>query len=198
MITFNHILRDLLGWMLFWNAYILVFNKGIPNIRTAPAIRRRIIARLRDEMAACPRDPATPFIIYDLGAGNGLFSRQIARALPDAKIVGIEISKLAFWWAEVFRRLSGLKNLEYRRADMFETDLSDAGAVVFYLHIYFMTEMGRKLHRDLRPGTLVSSNHFRLGDGWVPIEEVDVRTLYPHQKTFYLYRQGGAAFPNNG
>ena len=47
--TVNSILAPLLLFMLIWQAYILIFNKGVPNIRTAPAIRRKIIEILQKE-----------------------------------------------------------------------------------------------------------------------------------------------------
>ena len=182
----NNILLTIGLWLWVWNAYILIFNKGIPNIRTAPAVRRTVIGLLQADMAARGKKP---FVIIDLGSGNGLFARQIARSMPEAQVIGIEISQLAHGWAQLLKRLSRLKNLEYRQGDMFAADLSQVDAVVFYLRVYFMKRMGEKLHAELKPGTLITSNHFKLGDGWVPENTIDVRTLYPHQKTFFVYRK---------
>lgn len=181
----NDILRWVCLYVLLWNAYILLFNKGIPNIRTAPAIRKRIIGLLHEEAAA----NGEPLTIIDLGSGNGKFTREIARSLPQSQVIGLEISKLAFEWALFFKRLARLENLEYYRQDFYSYDFSKADAVVMYLTIYQMESMGKKLHEDLKNGALVTSNRFPLGDGWTPVETVKVWTLYPHQKKFHIYRK---------
>jgi SAM-dependent methyltransferase len=186
MTLINHILATLCGWLLLWNAYILIWNKGIPNIRTAPAIRKRIIEVLRADQAAREK---MPYVVIDLGSGNGLFTREIARALPEAHVIGIEISALAYRWSLFFQRLCGLKNIEYRRADFNAVNLGEADAVVMFLHVYFMEAIGKKLHAELKPGTLATANKFPLRDGWEPVETIEVKTLYPHQKMLYVYRQ---------
>ncbi len=184
--TFNNILFWLLLYVLLWNGYILLFNRGVPNIRTAPAIRKKIISLLKDD---AQKSGKTPYTIVDLGAGNGKFTRQIARALPQARVVGVETDNIAFRWAAFFKKLSGLNNLEYQKMDFYDFDLSIADAVVLYLTIYDMGRIGEKLNRDLKKGTLVTSNRFQLGDGRTQVESGDVRTLYPHQKTLHIYRK---------
>ena len=52
-----------------------------------------------------------------------------------------------------------------------------------------MKTIGEKLNRELKPGTIVTSNRFKLLDGWEPETSIDVKTLYPHQKTFHVYRK---------
>mgnify|MGYP001185017565 CR=1 FL=1 len=183
----DNILRWMLLFLLLVDAYALVFNKGIPNIRTAPAIRKRIIKLLKEEAAKHTRPE--PFTVVDMGSGNGLFTREIARALPEARVIGLEISKPALAWSNMFKKLGGLKNLEYVGQDFFSYDLGHADAVVMYLTIYQMETIGKKLHTELRSGALVTSNRFCLGDGWEPEDSISVKTLYPHQKTFHIYRQ---------
>ena len=183
----NNILRWLCLFVLLWDAYALIFNKGIPNIRTAPAIRKRILRVLKNE--AEKHDGDKPFTIIDLGSGNGKFTREIASALPDARVIGIEISKPALIWSRLFKRLRGLKNVEYVDQSFFDYDVGEADAVVLYLTIYQMETIGKKLHEELKSGALATSNRFQLGDGWKPEESVRVRTLYPHQRTFHIYRK---------
>ncbi len=98
------------------------------------------------------------------------------------------MSRLAYDWSLLFRRLSGLWNLEYIKTDFYSHDLSGADAVVMYLTAYDMGRMGEKLNKELKTGTLVTSNRFAL-TGWTPVRSVDVKTLYPHQKTFHVYRK---------
>lgn len=183
----DNVLRWVFLFLLLLDAKYVFFNKGIPNIRTAPAIRKRIIEILREEAAS--HKGTEPFTIVDLGSGNGLFTREIARAIPDARIIGLEISKTALKWSMIFKKICKLQNVEYIDQDFFSYNLNHANAVVMYLTIFQMESMGKKLHAELRPGTLVTSNRFQLGDGWKPERSVHVRTLYPHQKTFHLYRK---------
>jgi precorrin-6B methylase 2 len=187
--TFNTILFWIFLFVLIWQAYILLFNKGVPNIRTAPAIRRKIIELLKADYEA--KGAPDSYTIIDLGSGNGLFTRQIARALPGAKVIGIETAKAAFNWAEKMRVRAGLDNLEYRNEDFFACDLRDVDAVIMYLTIYEMGRVGEKLMDQLKPGALVTSNRFPLGGGWTPEQSLKVFTLYPHQRTLNVYRKQG-------
>ena len=183
--SFNHLLFWAAAVLLLWNVYMLVFNKGVPNIRTAPGVRKKIIEILKKDAAAKGRKNYT---IIDLGSGNGLLTREIAAALPDAKVIGLEVSPSALKWSEKARDRAGLKNLEYKKADFFEYDMSGADAVVMFLNIYMMEKIGKKLHENAKKGTLITSNRFQLGDGWVPAEIVEAKTLYPFQKKLNVYR----------
>lgn len=164
-------------FVLGWQAYILIFNRGIPNIRTAPALRDQMIGIL--QAAAVKR-------VYDLGAGTGDLSRALAAALPHAQVTGIEISAAACRKAKARGR--HLENLDYRQADFMTENLSDADAVVMFLIDTMMPPLREKLRRELRPGTIVLSNKFPLGGDWQPLEEIAVKTRYLNQKMLYLYR----------
>jgi SAM-dependent methyltransferase len=183
----DNVLRWIALFLISVDAYSLIFNKGIPNIRTAPAIRRRIIELLKIE--AANHSGPEPFTIIDMGSGNGKFTREIAKAIPTARVIGLEISKPALAWSRLFKKLYDLKNVDYVDQDFFGYNLGHANAVVMYLTIFQMESIGKKLHEDLKPGTLVTSNRFQLGDNWTPEESITVKTLYPHQKTFHVYRQ---------
>ena len=172
--------------MLAWQAYVLIFNRGVPNIRTAPAIRKKIIEILKADFAARGKKP---YIIIDLGSGNGLFTREIAQALPEARVIGLEISPQQVAWSDHIKQKTNLNNLTYEKADFLARDLSEADAVVFYLVSTLMESVGKKLQQDLKPGTLVTSNRFRLGGGWMPEQTLEIQTLYPHQKKLNIYRK---------
>lgn len=182
----DNILRWICLFVLLWYGYSLIVNRGIPNIRTAPAIRKRIIALLKDK--AQSHVGPVPFTVIDLGSGNGLLTREIARALPQARVIGLEISAPALAWSRFLRNRRRLNNLDYREQDFFSYNFAHADAIVMYLTIYQMEPIGKKLRAEARPGALITSNRFRLGDGWAPEESVDVKTFYPHQKTLHIYR----------
>ena len=90
----NTTLAWLLGWLLIWQAYILIFNRDVSNIKTAPAIRKKIIEALQADQKTKHKENYT---IIDLGSENGNFSRDIAHAMPEAKVVGLEISRWSVW-----------------------------------------------------------------------------------------------------
>ncbi|MCD8498160.1 MAG: class I SAM-dependent methyltransferase [Alphaproteobacteria bacterium] len=139
MSAINDILFWVCGFVLCWQAYILIFNRGIPNIRTAPAVRDEMIRLLRG--AGAKR-------IYDLGAGVGDLSRAIAKTLPEARVTGIEISKSACRKAETRARRAGFDNLDYKQADFMKTDLSDADGVVMFLLDTMMPCCGKNCGRS--------------------------------------------------
>lgn len=183
--TINNILFWICLWVLLWNAYFLIFNRGIPNIRTAPAIRKSIITRLQKDVQQANKD--TPFIIYDLGCGNGKFTREIASAIPNAHVIGIEISKPAYWHACALQKIFSLKNLSYRNSDFYKVDITDANAIVMFLCGTLMKNIREKLETDLKDNVHVYSNKFKVGGDWAELETVNVKTLYPHQKTYFTY-----------
>jgi len=135
----NSILFWVFLFVLIWQAYYLLCGKGVPNISTAPAIRRAIIEKLKGLSAENP-------VIYDLGCANGQFTREIAKAM-----------------------------------------LSNANAIFMFQLGRDMGDMRPKLEKDLKPGTLVIANKFKIGGEWEPAEVITVKTLAPAQKTFYVY-----------
>ncbi len=173
-------------YLLLWNAYFLVFNKGIPNIKTAPAIRAEIIKRLK---IIAEESNEEKFTIIDLGCGNGHFSKEIATAIPNAHVVGIEIDKISYWKALWLQKRSNLPNLEFCNADFYKTDISETNAVVMFLLGTLMKGIRAKLESDLKEGTYVFSNKFKVGGDWKAMEEVDVDTKWPNQKTFFVYKR---------
>lgn len=182
----NGVLFWILIFMLGVQAYTLCFHGGIPNIRTAPALRRAMIAQMKLDYAVRAQGSYT---IMDLGSGNGQFTRDIARALPDATVIGVERSAVSVRWARFMQRRAGLANLSYIKGDLFACDFSRTDAFVMYLLPPIMERLGQKLAAEVPDGTLVLSNKFALGKGWVPQAWVPVKSLYLHQNGYYAYRK---------
>ncbi len=180
---FNDILFWIFLYLLLWQAYILLFNRGVPNIKTPQSIRLKIIERLKNEQG-----PKTSFNIVDLGAANGTFSRLIARAMPQAKIHAIEISPLAHIRGTLITKFKNIPNLEHVRKDFNEYDFSNTDAVVLYLTADTAPLAGKLLREKLPKGALIISNRFQLWGDWKPIETVQVKTILPHEGTFFTYR----------
>lgn len=178
-------------WLLAINLWILVFNGCVPNIRTAPAIRRDIINLIREDIQKSGKKPYT---IVDIGAGYGQFTREMARAFPEAKVIGLEISKPTYLWCMFIKKRLKLDNLDYKNIDFFKYDMSEATAVTLFF--YRLDPVAKKLRRELKPGTFVASNKFHLLDNWVPKEVRDVKTRYLWQKRIFIYSSPGMDDPN--
>lgn len=173
-------------YVLLWNAWFLTVNKGIPNIRTAPAIRKKILEFVRADMDAKQKPPGN-YVIIDPGCGNGDFARQLAKEFPAARVIGYDIDKVAYWKANLFKKLSGLKNVEFYNEDLHKADLGQADAIVMFLSWLLMEPIRATLEKKLKPGTLITSNKFPIGGTWEPEHVLDVDTLYLHQKRLYIY-----------
>lgn len=183
------VLNTVLFWFaIFWVgrlAFELVFNRGgVPNMRSLHGIRRKMIARLREDMAA---QTAGPYTIIDLGSGNGHLTSHIARALPQAHVMGLDTSFTGYHLSRLRQRLFGLTNLEYRRTSFFDYDISAAQAIVMYLSPNMLSRLRGKLRAELKPGALIISNTFALAGDWEPLETIEFKGLY--QKALLIYRR---------
>ena len=157
---------------------------GVPVFPTMPAVRKKIISLLQEDCAA---RPSLPSVIYDLGSGSGQLTWRIARALPQSRVVGIELSYIPWLRSVLRQRLFGPKNLSYKRLDFWPCDISDASAIVTYLPGKIMERVGEKLRKELKTGTLVIANGFALRAGWEPQETFVVRV--PFKMKVFVYRQ---------
>ncbi len=170
--------------MLLWNGYYLLFNRGIPNIKTSKAIREKTVA-LFNKRSKNNED----FTIYDLGSGYGKMSRDLAHALPDAQIIGVEVNYLTYIIACAMQKICGLKNLKYIRRDFKDVDLSNADGIYMFLLGTLMKGIREKLEQDLKTGTFVCSNKFKVGGNWAELKTIDVSTLAPNQGVLFVYER---------
>lgn len=182
----NKVLFWLLVCMILLEIYNVVFHRGIPNIRTAPAIRKKIIDLLKEDFE---QKGCRPYTVVDLGSGHGLFTREIAKALPDAQVIGIEVAWLSVVWSNILKHRDRLPNLKYVRQNFLTYHFSDVDAVVMYLLPSMMWNLSKKLYDETRPNTLIISNKFPLKEGWEAIQTEQVKTLYLHQGDLYIYRK---------
>ena len=182
----DKVLFGLLAILMVFEIYTVAFHGGVPNIRMAPAIRKTIIAHLQNDQKT---RGITNYTIVDLGSGNGLLTREIARAMPDATVIGVELARQSVAWANLMKRLMRLPNLQYRHMSLFDFDLSTVNAVVTFQLPGLLDRIGQKLHAEAQVGTVIASNKFPLGDGWVPEQSLTIKTLYLHQGALFLYRK---------
>jgi len=122
-------------------------------------------------------------VLYDLGSGDGRI--PIAAATEyGIRAVGVEIDPKLVSEAEGKARAAGVSQLvSFRNEDMFRMDVREATIVTLYLSEKLNVLLRPKLLRELRPGSLILSHDFRMGD-WKPEQTVRVpwgklyRTVY--------------------
>lgn len=120
--------------------------------------------------------------VYDLGSGDG---RIVIRAAEryGARGVGIEIDPELVARARAEASEAGVAHLvEFRRADLFEADFSEATVVTLYLLRALNRKLRPRLLGELEPGTPVVSHDYDMG-AWEPEEIVDLEA-----DRLYLWR----------
>lgn len=118
-------------------------------------------------------------LIYDLGSGDG---RIVITAAEEygARGVGIDIDPERVQQARQNAQQTGVTDLvEFRQADLFESDFSEATVVTLYLLPELNLKLRPKLLTELEPGTRIVSHAFDMGD-WEPqqVVEVEGQTVY--------------------
>lgn len=175
-----------LGYVLFRVAFELTLNrKNVPTIAISIAGGNRI----RDTLARHAAELNKPdHLIVDLGSGRGELTRRIARAIPKAQVLGIEIARLPYLQSLLVKHLLRLKNAVYLNCDFWTYDCTNVDAIVFYLTPRLAQKVGEKLRRELKDGSMVISHIFPLQGDWTPVETIEFRT--PFKETTYVYRKG--------
>ncbi|MDR3424433.1 MAG: class I SAM-dependent methyltransferase [Alphaproteobacteria bacterium] len=174
---------------IFYAAFRIVFEltinrANVPTLATGFAGRGKIADILKRE-ASLRMDRG--YTVIDLGSGRGELTRHIAKTIPTARVIGIELARIPYLQSSWMQRWLGPKNLSYQRCDFWPYDCSEIDAVVFYLSRPFAERAGEKLYRELKPGGTVISHTFPLLAPWEPVEVVQFRT--PFKEVIYVYRK---------
>jgi len=118
-------------------------------------------------------------VLYDLGSGDGRIPIAAAKQYG-VRAVGIDIDPKLVEEAKETARREGVENLvSFRNEDMFAADVREATVVTLYLSNTLNVMLRPKLLRELRPGSLIISHDFRMGD-WSPEKSIRVpwKNLY--------------------
>ncbi|MGE0407319.1 MAG: cyclopropane-fatty-acyl-phospholipid synthase family protein [Candidatus Korobacteraceae bacterium] len=103
-------------------------------------------------------------VVYDLGCGDGRIVVTAAKKFG-ARGVGIDIDPERIQESRENAKREGVTNrVEFREADLFETDLSPATAVTLYLLPELNLRLRPRLLQQLKPGTPIVSHDFDMGD----------------------------------
>ncbi|MGH8688882.1 MAG: class I SAM-dependent methyltransferase [Burkholderiales bacterium] len=133
-------------------------GKDVVWVPTIPAL----VEKMLDLARVTPQD-----FVMDLGSGDG--RTVIAAAKRGAHALGIEYEEDMVQLSRVRAKEAGVAALaEFRRADLFDTDFSQATVITMFL----LPEINRKLRPTLlklKPGTRIVTNTFTMGE-WAPDE----------------------------
>ncbi|MGE5362347.1 MAG: class I SAM-dependent methyltransferase [Bacteroidales bacterium] len=125
-----------------------------------------LVAKMLDMAQVTPQD-----VVMDLGSGDG--RTVIAAAKRGARAIGIEYNPEMVELSKRNAAAAGVSDrTTFMKADLFETDLSQATVITMFL----LPEINMKLRPkilELKPGTRVVSNSFTMED-WEPDETATV------------------------
>jgi hypothetical protein len=143
---------------------ILVFQAltGVPPHSSSASEGADVVALLKkaglEKVGLEKVGTAEQAVVYELGSGWGSLVIALARAFPDARIRGIEISPLPYWVSRL--RTRNLPNVHLHRGSFYDCDLTDARAVTCYLMTRPMPRLAAFLDNQLAAGTPVVSLSF--------------------------------------
>lgn len=119
-------------------------------------------------------------VLYDLGCGDGRIVVTAAKA-HGARGTGIDIDPERIGEARKNAEQAGVaRQVSFKVADLFETDVSPASVVTLYLLPNINTRLRPRLWEQLKVGSRVVSHAFDMGPEWPPdkTDSVDGRSIY--------------------
>ena len=113
-------------------------------------------------------------VVYDLGSGDGRIVIAAVRDFGAARGVGVELDAARVQEAIENARVAGVRDrVEFRRQDLFDTDLRPATVVALYMGSAVNLRLRPKLWAELKPGARIVSHAFDMGD-WAPADSAIV------------------------
>lgn len=135
-----------------------------PFVTTPPAVVDSMLS-----MAAVSEED----VVYDLGSGDGRIPIRAAEKYG-ARGIGIEIDSERVEEARQSAKEAGVADrVDFRRADLFKADISEATVVTIYLLPKNNLQLRPKLLQELEPGTRVVSHDFHMEE-WTPDRTNDI------------------------
>jgi hypothetical protein len=111
--------------------------------------------------------------LVDLGSGDGRIVLTAAKVFG-ARGFGVEIKDELVKRANEAAKLEGLaERVEFIKADLFKTDISQATVITMYLLPDTVNLLKEKFLAELRPGTRIVSHDYPL-TGWIPEKYVQM------------------------
>lgn len=131
-----------------------------------------------DRMLELAQPKPGEFLI-DLGSGDGRIPIAAAKRYG-VRALGVDIDPVRISEATANAKSAGVEDkVDFRRENLFETDISKADIVTLYLLDSLNLKLRPRLLSELKPGTRIVSHSFSMGD-WTPErqETVNGRSVY--------------------
>ena len=113
-------------------------------------------------------------VVYDLGSGDGRIVIAAVKQFGADRAVGVELDPTRLKESIENARKAGVAaKVEFRREDLFDTDLRPATVVTLYLSTLINARLRPKFVDELRPGARVVSHVFDT-PGWPPDARLEV------------------------
>jgi precorrin-6B methylase 2 len=119
-------------------------------------------------------------VLYDLGCGDGRIVVTAAKA-HGARGTGFDLDPERIGEARKNAEQAGVADrVNFKVADLFETDVSAASVVTLYLLPNVNTRLRPRLWKQLKVGSRVVSHAFDMGPEWPPekTDSVEGRSIY--------------------
>ena len=131
----------------------------VPYVPTPPEVVRTMLRLARVRKGD---------VVYDLGCGDGRIVIEAVRR-HGARGVGIDIDPERIAEARANARQARVEGrAEFRVADLFQSDFSQATVVTLYLLPQLNARLRPQLWQQLKVGTRVVSHGFDMGEEWPP------------------------------
>lgn len=119
-------------------------------------------------------------VLFDLGCGDGRIVITAAKQ-HGARGTGIDLDPERIGEARRNAQQAGVgSRVNFKVADLFDTDVSAASVVTLYLLPNVNTRLRPRLWQQLKVGSRVVSHAFDMGPEWPPekTDQVDGRSIY--------------------
>lgn len=111
--------------------------------------------------------------LADLGSGDGRIVISFAKLGIESD--GYEINPVLVVWSRLRIRRLGLEKLaRIHFKDFWREDFSSFNAVILYGIAHIMGRLEKKLKREMKPGSMIVSNYFKMPELKPEIQENDV------------------------
>lgn len=125
-------------------------------------------------------------VVYDLGCGDGRIPITAVQKFGAKRAVGIDIDPERIKESNANAKKAGVTGkVEFRQADLFASDFSEASVVTLYLLSTLNEKLRPILLQQLKPGTRIVSHDFAMGD-WQPEQTQKVQGP-EREHTIYLW-----------
>lgn len=167
--------------LLIWiNIYLitLIYSwiKGAPYVSTNTSQIIKILGEIQMEKGSS---------FLELGCGDGRVVREAVRRYQ-AVGLGVEINPYLVWLARLRAKLSGLNNIRFIRANIFDYSFSSYPDFIYiFLFPVMIERLGAKLLKQMRRGATVISHGFKV----THLDEHLIKVVDSGKFKTYIYRE---------